>query len=207
MLACLSPVATVIAASRLPGVDLRFMQSNGGLANATAFRGKDAILSGPAGGLIGAMRTSQIAGFDRVITFDMGGTSTDVAHFSGELERSLESEVAGVPMRAPMLDIHTVAAGGGSICSFECDRYRVGPDSAGADPGPACYGRGGPLTVTDCNVVLGLIRGKFFPTAFGPDRDQPLDEEAAHARLDHLAGSIRAASMHADDNDRLTLRS
>ncbi|MDQ1306157.1 MAG: hypothetical protein QG671_1989 [Actinomycetota bacterium] len=201
--AYLSPILlryTRRVAAELPGVDLRFMQSNGGLANATAFRGKDAILSGPAGGLIGAMRTSQIAGFDRVITFDMGGTSTDVAHFSGELERSLESEVAGVPMRAPMLDIHTVAAGGGSICSFDGDRYRVGPDSAGADPGPACYGRGGPLTVTDCNVVLGLIRGKFFPAAFGPDRDQPLDEEAAHARLDHLAGSIRAASMHADAN-------
>ena len=191
--AYLSPILlryTRRIAAALPGVDLRFMQSNGGLANATAFRGKDAILSGPAGGLIGAMRTSEAAGFDRVITFDMGGTSTDVAHYGGELERSLESEVAGVPMRAPMLDIHTVAAGGGSVCSFDGSRYRVGPDSAGADPGPACYGRGGPLTVTDCNVVLGLIRAEFFPAAFGPGRDQPLDMAAAEARIDNIAEAL-----------------
>jgi 5-oxoprolinase (ATP-hydrolysing) len=199
--AYLSPILlryTRRVAAELPGVDLRFMQSNGGLANAAAFRGKDAILSGPAGGLIGAMRTSQAAGFDRVITFDMGGTSTDVAHFGGELERSLESEVAGVPMRAPMLDIHTVAAGGGSICSFDGNRFRVGPNSAGADPGPACYGRGGPLTVTDCNVVLGIIRAELFPTAFGPGRDRPLDAEAANARIDHIAELIRRATGRAD---------
>ena len=154
------------------------MQSNGGLAQAVAFRGKDAILSGPAGGLIGSVHTSRAAGFERVVTFDMGGTSTDVAHFGGELERSLESEVAGVRLRAPMLDIHTVAAGGGSICSFDGSRLRVGPASAGADPGPACYGKGGPLTVTDCNVVLGLVRPEIFPVTFGPDRDAPLDVAA-----------------------------
>lgn len=194
--AYLSPILlryTERVARDLPGVDLRFMQSNGGLAKAAAFRGKDAILSGPAGGLIGSVRTSRAAGFERVVTFDMGGTSTDVAHFGGELERSLESEVAGVRMRAPMLDIHTVAAGGGSICSFDGSRLRVGPDSAGADPGPACYGKAGPLTVTDCNVVLGLVRPEYFPITFGPHRDAPLNVAAAVARLAEVAESLQEA--------------
>jgi len=195
--AYLSPILlryTQRVAEHLPGVDLRFMQSNGGLAQAAAFRGKDAILSGPAGGLIGSVRTSRAAGFERVVTFDMGGTSTDVAHFGGELERSLESEVAGVRLRAPMLDIHTVAAGGGSICSFDGNRLRVGPASAGADPGPACYGNGGPLTVTDCNVVLGLVRPEIFPVTFGPGRDAPLDVAASCLRLDEVARSLREAT-------------
>jgi 5-oxoprolinase (ATP-hydrolysing) len=191
--AYLSPILlryTQRVAEHLPGVDLRFMQSNGGLAQAAAFRGKDAILSGPAGGLIGSVRTSLAAGFEQVVTFDMGGTSTDVAHFGGELERSLESEVAGVRLRAPMLDIHTVAAGGGSICSFDGSRLRVGPASAGADPGPACYGKGGPLTVTDCNVALGLVRPDLFPVTFGPSRDAPLDVSASTARLEQVAGRL-----------------
>jgi 5-oxoprolinase (ATP-hydrolysing) len=195
--AYLSPILlryTQRIARELPGVDLRFMQSNGGLAQAAAFRGKDAILSGPAGGLIGARETSRSAGFDKVVTFDMGGTSTDVAHVGGELERSLESEVAGVRLRAPMLDIHTVAAGGGSICSFDGSRYRVGPASAGADPGPACYGRGGPLTVTDCNAVLGLIQPEFFPVTFGPDRTAGLDVAAAVQRVEELSRVIAAAT-------------
>ena len=191
--AYLSPILlryTRAVARELPGVDLRFMQSNGGLAKADAFRGKDAILSGPAGGLIGAVRTSGDAGFDRVVSFDMGGTSTDVAHFGGELERSLESEAAGVRIRAPMLDIHTVAAGGGSICMFDGSRLRVGPASAGADPGPACYGKGGPLTVTDCNVVLGLLRPELFPATFGPRRNEPLDVAAALACAEEVGAHV-----------------
>lgn len=194
--AYLSPILlryTQTVADQLPGVDLRFMQSSGGLARASAFRGKDAILSGPAGGLIGAVRTSRDAGFGRVITFDMGGTSTDVAHFAGELERVLESEVAGARIRAPMLDINTVAAGGGSVCSFERGRFRVGPESAGADPGPACYGLGGPLTVTDCNVVLGLIRPEFLPAVFGPEHDQLLDPAAALNRVRQVGDQVRRA--------------
>ena len=158
-------------AERLGDVRLRFMQSHGGLTGARLFRGKDAILSGPAGGVVGAVAVSRRAGFDRVIGFDMGGTSTDVSHYAGELERSYESVVGGVRLRAPMLRVHTVAAGGGSICSFEDGRYRVGPRSAGADPGPACYGKGGPLTVTDCNLVAGKLRAAFFPRVFGPDGD------------------------------------
>ena len=160
---------------------LFFMQSNGGLTDAAAFRGKDAILSGPAGGIVGMARTAAEAGFDRVIGFDMGGTSTDVSHFAGSYERTSERAVAGVRVRAPMLEIHTVAAGGGSVCSFDGRRFRVGPDSAGAVPGPACYRRGGPLTVTDCNVVLGKIRPEHFPRVFGPDGDQPIDAEASLA--------------------------
>jgi 5-oxoprolinase (ATP-hydrolysing) len=140
----------------VPG--LFFMQSNGGLTDARSFQGKDAILSGPAGGIVGMARTAAEAGFAKVIGFDMGGTSTDVSHFAGEYERTTESVVAGVRVRAPMLQIHTVAAGGGSICHFDGQRFRVGPDSAGAVPGPACYRRSGPLTVTDCNVVLGKLR-------------------------------------------------
>ncbi|HEY0627443.1 MAG TPA: hydantoinase B/oxoprolinase family protein [Allosphingosinicella sp.] len=160
---------------------LYFMQSSGGLTDASAFQGKDAILSGPAGGIVGMAKTAAEAGFDRIIGFDMGGTSTDVSHFAGTYERTSESMVAGVRVRAPMLEIHTVAAGGGSICHFDGARFRVGPDSAGAVPGPACYRRGGPLTVTDCNVVLGKIRPDHFPHVFGPGGDQPIDAEASHA--------------------------
>lgn len=162
-------------ASELPGIRLMFMQSNGGLTDAHRFRGKDAILSGPAGGIVGMVRTSELAGFDRVIGFDMGGTSTDVSHYAGEFEREFETRVAGVRMRAPMMSIHTVAAGGGSILHFDGARLRVGPDSAGANPGPACYRRGGPLAVTDCNVLLGKIQPAFFPRVFGPQADEALD--------------------------------
>ena len=158
-------------ADELRGVRLMFMQSNGGLAEAGQFRGKDAILSGPAGGIVGMARMSRLAGFDRVIGFDMGGTSTDVSHFAGEYERVFTSQLAGVRLRAPMLDIHTVAAGGGSVLRFDGSRYRVGPDSAGAAPGPACYRGGGPLTVTDANVMLGRIQPARFPRVFGPDGD------------------------------------
>ncbi|MBL26148.1 MAG: 5-oxoprolinase, partial [Rhodospirillaceae bacterium] len=141
-------------AADLGDTRLMFMQSNGGLTDARLFQGKDSILSGPAGGVVGAVRTAEMAGFDRIIGFDMGGTSTDVSHYDGDFERAFETEVAGVRMRAPMMRIHTVAAGGGSIVHFDGARYRCGPDSAGANPGPACYRRGGPLTVTDCNVML-----------------------------------------------------
>ena len=149
------------------------MQSNGGLTDAASFRGKDSIVSGPAGGIVGMARTAQTAGFGHVIGFDMGGTSTDVSHFAGEFEREYETQVAGVRMRAPMLAIHTVAAGGGSVLHFDGSRYRVGPDSAGADPGPACYRRGGPLTVTDANVLLGRIQPDYFPKVFGDQRRRP----------------------------------
>ncbi|PBC64962.1 5-oxoprolinase [Streptomyces sp. Tue6028] len=178
-------------ADELQGVRLMFMQSNGGLAEAGQFRGKDAILSGPAGGIVGMARMSQLAGFDRVIGFDMGGTSTDVSHFAGEYERVFTTQIAGVRLRAPMLDIHTVAAGGGSVLHFDGSRYRVGPDSAGADPGPACYRAGGPLTVTDANVALGRIQPAHFPTVFGPDGDQPLDDALVRERFAALAGEIR----------------
>ena len=164
-----------------------FMQSNGGLALGSAFRGKDAILSGPAGGIIGMAETATRAGFDRVIGFDMGGTSTDVSLYAGRYERDNEAIVAGVRIRAPMLHIHTVAAGGGSVCSFRGGRLRVGPESAGAVPGPASYRRGGPLTVTDCNLVLGKIQPGFFPHVFGPAGDAPLDPLAAQARLVEVA--------------------
>ncbi|MER6345695.1 hydantoinase B/oxoprolinase family protein [Streptomyces sp. NPDC001595] len=177
-------------AGRLEGVRLMFMQSNGGLAEATQFRGKDAVLSGPAGGIVGMARMSQLAGFDRVIGFDMGGTSTDVSHFAGAYERVFTTSIAGVRLRAPMLDIHTVAAGGGSILHFDGSRYRVGPDSAGADPGPACYRRGGPLTVTDANVMLGRIQPAHFPRVFGPDGDQPLDDTLVRDRFAALAHDI-----------------
>ncbi|MCW8128257.1 hydantoinase B/oxoprolinase family protein [Microbulbifer halophilus] len=178
----------------LGGSRLLFMQSNGGLADAHFFRGKDAILSGPAGGVVGAARTAAEAGFEQVIGFDMGGTSTDVCHYSGDYERSLESEVAGVRLRAPMMRIHTVAAGGGSILHFDGSRYRVGPDSAGANPGPACYRRGGPLTVTDCNVMLGKLQPEFFPHVFGPDADQRLDAEIVRRKFTELAEEIRTAT-------------
>ncbi|RPF31901.1 hydantoinase B/oxoprolinase family protein [Streptomyces sp. TLI_185] len=178
-------------ADELHGVRLMFMQSNGGLAEAGQFRGKDAILSGPAGGIVGMARMSQLAGFDRVIGFDMGGTSTDVSHYAGEYERVFTTQIAGVRLRAPMLDIHTVAAGGGSILHFDGSRYRVGPDSAGADPGPACYRGGGPLAVTDANVMLGRIQPAHFPRVFGPDGDQPLDAALVRDRFTALAREIR----------------
>jgi len=180
--------------SELPGTRLLFMQSSGGLTDAGHFRGKDSILSGPAGGIVGAVRTALSAGCNRIIGFDMGGTSTDVAHFAGDdltaLERTFDAQVAGVRVRAPMLAIHTVAAGGGSILHFDGARMRVGPDSAGADPGPACYGKGGPPTITDCNVLLGKIQPAFFPKVFGASGDQPLDAAAAQTRLAALHQEI-----------------
>ncbi|MBD58998.1 MAG: 5-oxoprolinase, partial [Citromicrobium sp.] len=169
---------------------LRFMQSNGGLAEVGAFRGKDAILSGPAGGVVGMVAAGEPLGHRKLIGFDMGGTSTDVAHYAGELELAAENMVAGVRVAAPMMQIHTVAAGGGSICSFDGARFRVGPESAGANPGPACYRKGGPLTVTDCNLFLGRIDPAFFPSVFGPDGDEPLDPEAATARLEEIAEAL-----------------
>ncbi|MEU1013454.1 hydantoinase B/oxoprolinase family protein [Streptomyces sp. NPDC005890] len=177
-------------ADELRGVPLMFMQSNGGLTEAGQFRGKDAILSGPAGGIVGMARMSQRAGYDRVIGFDMGGTSTDVSHFASEYERVFTTQIAGVRLRAPMLDIHTVAAGGGSVLHFDGSRYRAGPDSAGADPGPACYRAGGPLTVTDANVMLGRIHPAHFPAVFGPDGDQPLDADVVRDRFTALAREI-----------------
>jgi 5-oxoprolinase (ATP-hydrolysing) len=179
-------------AADLGDTRLQFMQSNGGLTDARLFQGKDSILSGPAGGVVGMVETARMAGFDKVIGFDMGGTSTDVSHFDGEYERTFETQVAGVRMRAPMMNIHTVAAGGGSILHFDGARYRVGPDSAGADPGPACYRRGGPLTVTDCNVMLGKVQPKYFPAVFGPNADQPLDAAAVHRKFEEMAKSIHA---------------
>ena len=181
-------------ASELPGVKLQFMQSSGGLADARAFQGKDSILSGPAGGVVGMARASELAGFDKVIGFDMGGTSTDVSHYTGEFERVFETQVAGVRMRSPMMSIHTVAAGGGSILHFDGARYRVGPDSAGANPGPASYRRGGPLTVTDCNVMLGKIQPDWFPALFGPNGDEPLDLAGVQSAFAQLAREVGAAS-------------
>jgi 5-oxoprolinase (ATP-hydrolysing) len=181
-------------AQEMPGVNLQFMQSSGGLTDARAFQGKDSILSGPAGGIVGMVRASKLAGFDKVIGFDMGGTSTDVSHFSGEFERVFETQVAGVRMRAPMMSIHTVAAGGGSILHFDGSRYRVGPDSAGANPGPASYRRGGPLAVTDCNVMLGKIQPNHFPQLFGEAGRQALDAPAVRAQFAALAAQIAAAT-------------
>jgi 5-oxoprolinase (ATP-hydrolysing) len=181
-------------AGELGDVRLMFMQSNGGLTDAKRFQGKDSILSGPAGGVVGMARTAELAGFRRVIGFDMGGTSTDVAHYDGAYERTFDSLVAGVRMRAPMMNIHTVAAGGGSILRFDGVRLRVGPESAGANPGPACYRRGGPLTVTDANVMLGKIRPAFFPSVFGPGGDQPLDVDAVRDGFTRFAAEIAAAT-------------
>jgi len=181
-------------AAELGGVRLMFMQSNGGLTDARRFQGKDSILSGPAGGIVGAVRTSLAAGFDKIIGFDMGGTSTDVSHYAGEFERAFETQVAGVRMRAPMMSIHTVAAGGGSILHFDGARYRAGPDSAAANPGPASYRRNGPLAVTDCNVMLGKIQPKFFPPVFGPGGDAPLDADIVRRKFGELAREIRAAT-------------
>ncbi|MEU2098107.1 hydantoinase B/oxoprolinase family protein [Streptomyces globisporus] len=186
-------------AARLDGIRLMFLQSNGGLREATRFRGKDAVLSGPAGGVVGMVRTSQQAGHDRAIGFDMGGTSTDVSHYAGEFERELGTQVAGVRMRAPMMSIHTVAAGGGSVLHFDGSRYRVGPDSAGADPGPACYRRGGPLTVTDANVMLGRVQPAHFPAVFGPDGDLPLDADHVSERFTELADEVGRATGRRPD--------
>ena len=181
-------------ADALGNVNLQFMQSNGGLKGADLFQGRDAILSGPAGGIVGAVRTAEQAGFEKVITFDMGGTSTDVAHYENSYERVFETVVAGVRMHAPMLLIHTVAAGGGSLCQFDGARFRVGPESAGANPGPACYRRGGPLAVTDCNVMLGKLQPDFFPSVFGPSQDEPLDAEAVRAKFTALADEVEAST-------------
>ncbi|MBX5237774.1 hydantoinase B/oxoprolinase family protein [Rhizobium sp. NLR22b] len=183
-------VAVELGAVEGKGPKLMFMQSSGGLTDAHLFQGKDAILSGPAGGVVGAVEVSRIAGFDRMIGFDMGGTSTDVSHYDGELERAFETEVAGVRMRAPMMKIHTVAAGGGSILSYDGSRFRVGPESAGATPGPKSYRRGGPLAVTDANIMTGKLLPEFFPTIFGPEQDQPLDAEAVRAAFAEMAQDI-----------------
>jgi len=195
--AYLSPVMRRYAdhlAGELGEVRLEFMKSDGGLTAAARFAGKDAILSGPAGGIVSCVRTARIAGFERIIGFDMGGTSTDVSHYNGEFERQFESVIAGVRLQVPMLAIHSVAAGGGSCLSFDGSRYRVGPDSAGAVPGPACYRNGGPLTVTDCNVLLGKIQSRFFPRVFGPGGDQPLDTAIVRRHFEKLAADIQQAT-------------
>ncbi|HEX3346469.1 MAG TPA: hydantoinase/oxoprolinase family protein, partial [Acetobacteraceae bacterium] len=189
-------------AGELEDVRLFFMQSNGGLAEAHHFQGKDAILSGPAGGIVGAARTAEEAGIDRIIGFDMGGTSTDVALYAGAFERAFETEIAGVRMRAPMMAINTVAAGGGSILHFDGSRFRVGPDSAGANPGPACYRRGGPLTVTDANVMVGKIQSAHFPAIFGPHGDAPLNAEIVREKFAALADEIARATGEARRDPR-----
>jgi 5-oxoprolinase (ATP-hydrolysing) len=181
-------------AKQLPDTELMFMKSDGGLVRANNFQGKDSILSGPAGGIVGAVATSYQAGFKRIITFDMGGTSTDVAHYAGEYERELDSKIAGVRMRVPVLAIHTIAAGGGSILRFDGMSYRVGPESAGSNPGPACYRRGGELTVTDANVMLGKIHPQYFPAVFGKEANQPLDREIVLAKFTQLAETIATAT-------------
>ena len=180
-------------AAEMPGVKLFFMQSSGGLADAHVFQGKDAILSGPAGGIVGMARTAALAGHAKVIGFDMGGTSTDVSHYAGEFEREFETQVAGVRMRAPMMSIHTVAAGGGSLLRFDGERFRVGPQSAGANPGPASYRRGGQLAVTDANVMVGKVQPRYFPKVFGPNADEPLSFEAVQTQFDVLAAQTGRA--------------
>ncbi len=190
-------------AAQMPGVRLFFMQSSGGLTEAHHFQGKDAILSGPAGGIVGMVRTAVAGGHQKVIGFDMGGTSTDVSHYAGEFERAFETQVAGVRMRAPMMSIHTVAAGGGSILSFDGARLRVGPESAGANPGPASYRRGGPLATTDANVMLGKISPRHFPKVFGPNADQPLDRDGVVARFTAMAADVKARSGRATTPESL----
>ncbi|MBV8108998.1 MAG: 5-oxoprolinase, partial [Hyphomicrobiales bacterium] len=180
-----TPTRTAPAAPRL-----MFMMSSGGLTAAELFQGKDAILSGPAAGVVGMAETGREAGFSHLIGFDMGGTSTDVSHFDGEYERAFETEVAGVRMRAPMMLIHTVAAGGGSILHFDGARFRVGPDSAGANPGPKCYRRGGPLAVTDANVMVGKLDPDFFPKIFGAGQNEPLDAVAVRHAFEEMATTI-----------------
>jgi 5-oxoprolinase (ATP-hydrolysing) len=177
-------------ASEMPGVKLMFMQSSGGLTDARVFAGKDAILSGPAGGIVGMARTAQLAGHGKVIGFDMGGTSTDVSHFAGQFEREFETQVAGVRMRAPMMSIHTVAAGGGSLLAYDGARFRVGPQSAGANPGPASYRRGGPLAVTDANVMVGKVQPAYFPSVFGPEANQPLDADVVRSHFEKMAAQM-----------------
>jgi len=200
--AYLSPVlrhyVDTIAAGLGPGTRLDFMQSNGGLTDAWSFRGKDAILSGPAGGVVGMVAASAPHEAHHLIGFDMGGTSTDVSHYAGQFELGDENMVAGVRIRAPMMQIHTIAAGGGSICRFDGMRFRVGPQSAGARPGPACYRAGGPLTVTDCNLFLGRISPEHFPAVFGPGGDQPIDPEASRARLQEIADELGGAKTLAE---------
>ncbi|MBB4105735.1 hydantoinase B/oxoprolinase family protein [Allorhizobium borbori] len=183
-------VASELGLSGEDGPRLMFMQSSGGLTAAHLFQGKDAILSGPAGGVVGAVETTRLAGFEKMIGFDMGGTSTDVSHYDGELERAFETEVAGVRMRAPMMKIHTVAAGGGSILTYDGARFRAGPESAGANPGPKAYRRGGPLAVTDANVMVGKLKPEFFPAIFGPAQDQPLDADAVRDAFAALAAQV-----------------
>ncbi len=196
--AYLSPVLDAyvqrVASAFNAGTRLYFMQSNGGLTPATAFRGRDAVLSGPAGGIIGMAAAAKRAGFDKALGFDMGGTSTDVSHYAGMFERTNDTVVAGVRLTTPMLQIHTVAAGGGSVCYFDGARLRVGPQSAGADPGPACYRRGGPLTITDCNVLLGRVRPEFFPAIFGPKGDRPLDAKMVGERFGDLCWEVKQAT-------------
>ena len=177
-------------AHEMPGVKLMFMQSSGGLTDAHAFAGKDAILSGPAGGIVGMARTAEGAGHHKVIGFDMGGTSTDVSHYAGQFEREFETQVAGIRMRAPMMSIHTVAAGGGSLLQFDGARLRVGPQSAGANPGPASYRRGGPLAVTDANVLVGKVQADFFPAVFGPEGNQRLDAKAVAFQFGELSAKM-----------------
>ena len=183
-------------ASQLPDTQLMFMKSDGGLVSADNFQGKDSILSGPAGGIVGAVKTSQRAGFNKIVTFDMGGTSTDVAHYGGEYEREIDSEIAGARMRVPVLAIHTIAAGGGSILSFDGMSYRVGPESGGSNPGPACYRRGGKLTVTDANVMLGKIYPQYFPAVFGRDANLPLDKEIVVTKFTQLAKTINTVTSN-----------
>ena len=187
----INQVADALSEMIEQGGQLKFMQSSGGLTDAKLFQGKDAILSGPAGGIVGMVRTCELAGYKELIGFDMGGTSTDVSHYNGEFERTFETEVAGVRMRAPMMLIHTVAAGGGSILQFDGARYRVGPESAGANPGPAAYRNGGPLTVTDCNVMLGKLQPDQFPAVFGPNADQQLDNNLVKQQFTDLAKEIK----------------
>jgi 5-oxoprolinase (ATP-hydrolysing) len=194
-------------AREMPGVKLMFMQSSGGLTDAHAFAGKDAILSGPAGGIVGMARTAEGAGHDKVIGFDMGGTSTDVSHYAGQFEREFETQVAGIRMRAPMMSIHTVAAGGGSLLQFDGARLRVGPQSAGANPGPASYRRGGPLAVTDANVLVGKVQPEFFPAVFGPEGNQRLDKQAVAERFDVLSQKMnRPAEAIADGFLRIAVQ-
>src|SRR5271168_4482774 len=181
-------------AGLMPGVPLFFMQSSGGLTQAHRFFGKDAILSGPAGGIVGMVRTAQAAGHSKLIGFDMGGTSTDVSHFAGEYERAFDTEVGGVRVRAPMMSIHSIAAGGGSIIRFDGARLRVGPESAAANPGPASYRRAGPLTITDANVLLGRIQPEFFPRVFGPAANETLDRDVVARRFEELAAVTSAAT-------------
>ena len=189
--------------SQLPNTKLMFMKSDGGLIDAHKFQGKDSILSGPAGGIVGAVQTSLRAGFNEIITFDMGGTSTDVAHFKGEYERQLDNEIAGARMRVPVLSIHTVAAGGGSILYFDGASFKVGPESAGANPGPACYRRGGPLAVTDANVMLGKIQPHYFPHIFGKEGNLPLDKEIVNNKFLELSEEIYKATNHQNSPEEI----